>query len=1191
MRLRYLISTVLFLLFNGLLFAQDVEHEHGSYKLKENKGQWPEFVNFKADADGGKIWFEDEGILYQFLDYSEMIHGNFDKKAQASNGMYKECLVYAKFVDANPNVQTVKHYPTTEYYNYFLGNDESKWASDVHGYGRVDYINLYPNIDLSFFEKEGDLKYEYHVKPGGDFTDIKVKYYGAEKIKKQKDGNVIIYSPLGQIIEQKPYVYQIVNGKIIEIQSEFSVSSDKELSFVLGDFNPDVEIVIDPILVFATYNGANSDNFGMTATYAHDGSAYTGGTLYGNSYPTPAPAWNTIPNITVANTNVATTDVFISKYSPDGTAMIWTNFIGGGDNTQGTETVHSLICDYQDNVYLYGVTSSTDFPIMNGVQTMHAGGSALNIAFNGSNFGTVGTDIFVSKLSANGMNLLGSTYMGGSSNDGVNYKVTSGSYNSIAAYDSLTTNYGDQFRGEIMLDSLNNVLIASCSRSTDFPTSNSFQLTNNGQQDGVVFKLSADFSSILWSTYYGGAENDACYSVKIDSSYNILIAGGTSSTNLPNTAGGLNPAYQGGKTDGFVAKISPDGALLTQSTYIGTNTYDQVIFVEIDRWDNVYIVGQSNGNMPIINAAYSNANSGQFIQKLAPDLTSIIYATRFGNGNGVPNISPSAFLVDVCGNVYVSGWGANILQGTGLTGMPTTPDAFQLSSGDGFNFYLFVLERDATSLLYGSYIGDLNAQEHVDGGTSRFDKFGVVYQSVCGGCGASSSFPTTPGAFSAVNNSTNCNNLVFKFDFELVPVADFNLSSFDGCAPFLLTLDNESTDTINSVWTFPAGAIIVSGGVNPQLLFNDPGTYEIIISITDTICNLQDTAVKIITVYDALELYVPNDTIVCSSYTTDLTANSNGSAISFTWSDDINFSNVLNSGAMDSTINVTPTETTTYYVTATNGWPDCDLIDSVVIQFVDGAIDVDPAQDVCYGDTLVLEAHNLLPSVSIDFSWTPANQVLIDQDSIAFVAPTTSQYFYVTGVTSLGCTIVDSVWVNVNYVDPATVYAIATPDTIPIGASSVLTAFPNSAGYTYNWFPPNGLSLSTGQSVTATPSATSTYNVEIAGNGCVFNRTVEVVVYEFECGGVYIFVPSGFTPNGDGENDLVYVRGLNLEKIEFKIFDRWGEKMFESTDQSVGWDGTYKGKAVDPDVYVYHLVAVCFDGQETLIKGNISLLR
>jgi len=1184
-----IINFVFGVLLSISVFGQEVEQPNGIYNFVPNAGQWPSGVLYKADVNAGKIWLEEKGILYQFNDYSHLHHAEVSNKHK-EEPVVKQHVLYAQFVGANSNFTTTKSNPTDHYYNYFLGNDKSKWTSGLHGYNSIKYNNLYVGIDLLFFEKDHDLKYEYHIKPNGDYTNIKIKYKGQDKIKLQKNGDVIIYSPLGQIREKKPFVYQVKNGKIVEIESEFIVTKNS-LSYNLGTFDKTIDLIIDPVLVFATYNGAQSDNFGMTATYAYDGSAYTGGTLYGNLYPTPSPAWNTTSNLTVFSTNVVTTDVFISKYSADGTTMLWTTFIGGGDNTQGTETVHSLICDTLNNIYLYGATSSIDFPIVNGVQANHGGGTILSIAFNGSNFGTVGTDIFVAKFSENGMNLIGSTYVGGSQNDGVNYKVTSGTYNNVIFYDSLTSNYGDQFRGEIMLDSVNNIMVASCTRSTNFPVSNSFQSTIGGQQDGVIFKLAADFSSFLWSTYYGGTENDACYSVKIDSSYNILVAGGTSSTNLPNTVGGLNPNYMGGKTDGFVAKITPDGSSMIQSTYIGTLTYDQTIFVEIDRWDNVYIVGQSDGNMAVINAAYSVGNSGQYITKLNPDLTSVIYQTTFGNGNGQPNISPAAFLVDVCGNVYVSGWGANILQTMGLTGMPISTDAFQSSSSDGFNFYLFVLERDAQSMLYGSYIGDANAQEHVDGGTSRFDKFGIVYQSVCGGCGGNSTFPTTSDAFSQANNSSNCNNLVFKFDFELVPNADFIVSNLDGCAPLTITFDNESNDTINSIWNFPnvPGVNQISGGINPVVEFTTPGTYEVYLNITDTICNLQDTAKKIITVYAALELGVSNDTVLCNNANTafDIFANSNGTATSFTWATDIDFTNVINTGALDSIVTINPNVTTTYYVTATSGWPLCDLIDSVQVFFLDDAITLMSDTTICRGDTLNLYADYSLGGVTA-FEWSPNEYIYQENQNIAFATPINSQYYYLTATIN-DCPFYDSVFVTVDYLDPLTVYATATPESVPNGGNTTLMAFPNSS--IYNWLPSSSVTNSTAQTTTATINEDIDFTVFVSKGVCTVPATVQVKKLEFVCGDVYIFVPNAFTPNNDNTNDKVFVRGQNIETLKFMIFDRWGEVVFETTDQSIGWNGTFKNEKLDPDVYVYHLKVICFDGQENLIKGNITLLR
>ncbi|MDX1351011.1 MAG: hypothetical protein R3279_12215, partial [Putridiphycobacter sp.] len=1026
-------------LFFCLLFlfpavSQEIEEVQGNYKFVENKGQWPSKTLFKADVEFGNIWLEQTGILYQLIDGGEIHHADFSQKS-IDEPVIREHYLYLQFVNCNESANVEKQKKSIDYYNYFLGNNPAKWASGCYAYHDITYRSLYPGIDARFFEQKGQLKYEFKVKPNQNPNQILLKYNGQEKLKINKKGDLEITTAVGKIYEEQPFAYQIKNGKIIEVTCDFKLNNGL-LSFELGAYDKNIALIIDPVLIFATYCGSPSDNFGMTATYAYDGKAYSGGTVYGNAYPTPAVAWNTQTNITIPNvTNSITTDVFISKYSEDGTQMLWTNFIGGGDNTQGTETVHSLICDANDNVYLYGATSSTDFPVFpqgTAFQTSHGGGTSFSVQFNGSNFGTVGTDIYVTKISSDGLNLLGSTYVGGSQNDGVNYKVTSGNYSSVAAYDSLTTNYGDQFRGEIMLDAFNNILVTSSTRSTDFPTQNPFQPNNAGQQDGVVFKLAADFESLLWSSYFGGSENDASYSIKIDSSNNVLIAGGTSSNDLPSTTGGLNQNYLGGKTDGFVAKIEGDGSAIIQTTYIGTSTYDQVIFVDIDRNDNVFIVGQTNGNMPVVNAAYSNPNSGQFITKLNPSLTAIEYSTVFGNGNGQPNISPAAFLVDVCGNVYVSGWGANILQSVGLNGMPVTPNAEQTSNGDGFNFYLFVLEREAQNILYGSYLGGNLAGEHVDGGTSRFDKNGVVYQSVCGGCGGSSDFPTTPNAWSANNLSTNCNNLVFKFDFQIVPDAEFSVSTLQGCSPLTINFANQSTDLNNSVWDFSDGGTVIQGGVDPIVEYTEPGTYEAILYITDTICNLTDTAKKLITVFPQVLLDLPNDTLICDGDVNsfDLIANSFGTASNFTWADNSNFNNPINAGGLDSTITITPNFTTTYYCRVSNGNAICDIVDSVVVQFSGGAITLSPDATICLGRETTLSATNQTGG-NFQIDWSPNTGIVSENPTtgIAIVAPTQSQYYYASTIIN-GCPYYDSIYVTVDQIDVNNVTSMANPTEI-----------------------------------------------------------------------------------------------------------------------------------------------------------------
>lgn len=1186
-----LTSFFIVIILSSFSYSQEVKHAHSIlHSFIENKGQWDKDVLFQSKFEGGNLWIQQQKFVFHLQDFSAL-HQIHASQNTAVLPHIKQHVVHLNFIGSQQVYEITKSNKTDVYYNYILGNQKTNWTNDVHGYSEAVLNELYNGIDLVLIEDELHLKYEFHVKPNASASQIQMNWVGQEKMYIEKNGNLVITTPLGSIIEEKPYAYQIKNGRIVEVSCQFELKANNTIQFKLGEYDSNVELIIDPVLIFATYSGSITDNFGMTATYGIDGTAFSGGTIYGNAYPTPDNgAYDVNSNFTVAdNPTYGITDIFLSKYSEDGSTMLWTTFLGGGNGTNGTETVHSLITDKQNNLYCFGATSSIDFPIENGFQSTHGGGVANSNYFqNGVYFTNQGTDIFVSKISANGHNLLGSTYVGGSANDGVNYKVTSGTYNSVANYDSLTRNYGDQFRGEIMLDSAGNCLIASSTRSTDFPVQNAFQPTLGGNQDGVVFKLSPDLSTMIWSSYYGGSNNDACYSVKIDSSYNVVFSGGTSSNDLIGTSSGWQPNYNGGKADGFVVKLTPDGLNITNGSYIGTSNLDQAFFVEIDRNDNVFLLGQSQGGLfPVINSVYSNPNSAQFIVKLNPELDGVLNSTVFGNGNAAINISPAAFLVDICGNVYVSGWGANILQSTPLSGMPVTPNAFQANPPNGFDFYLFVLKRDFSDVLYASYLGGAQAGEHVDGGTSRFDKNGVVYQSVCGGCGGFSDFPTSPGAHSNQNLSTNCNNLIFKFDFELIPNAEFTVDQNLGCAQFEVTFDNFSTDSDSYLWDF-GNNDTTSVIFNPVVVYENPGIYDVYLYVTDSVCLLTDTAHITITVTDSILLTTSIDQELCVPIPIDLIAYTNGAATSFVWSSNVNFTDTLNSNITDSIFTTTPTEPTTYYVMVSNA--GCSYIDSVQVDFIGSALLLTGTDSLCLGETTQVTATSSNPNITFTYDWSPDNVIINgDGSNSVLIQPNATQYVYVTASSNNGCVVEDSILINVGNIPDGAVIASASSYVIPEGGQVTLSALPD--GYSYQWINPLTVDYPTHQTTTATLENTTLFSVFVTDGVCTKSDTVLVTTYPYICEEPFVFIPNSFTPNGDGENDILYVYGAVIEKMLLRIYDRWGELVFESTTPHIGWNGDFRGKAMDPDVYDYYLEVDCIGGQQSIIKGNITLMK
>ena len=367
------------------LSTHDIDHHDHTHDFKrsnllENKGQWPSPVLFQSSIDGGKVWVQQNKFVYHLQDYSSMHenHVNFDVNA---GNEIREHLVHLNFVGSNQISSIEKHDESSFYFNYFKGSDRSKWASNVHSYGNSILKNIYNGIDLNVQNKDGVFKYEFLVAPYQSHDIIQLNYAGQESITLNSAGDLEITTKLGKIFEEHPYAYQLVDGNKIEVPCDFILNGNN-VSFHLGDYDESKSLIIDPVLIFATYNGAFSDNFGMTATYGYDGSAFAGGMVYGNNYPMPSgTSYDINSNFTVLNGAYGVTDVFITKYSPDGANMLWSTFLGGGNNNAGTEAAHSLICDLNDNIYVFGSTSSADFPTSAGAyDATHNGGTAAQLS-------------------------------------------------------------------------------------------------------------------------------------------------------------------------------------------------------------------------------------------------------------------------------------------------------------------------------------------------------------------------------------------------------------------------------------------------------------------------------------------------------------------------------------------------------------------------------------------------------------------------------------------------------------------------------------------------------------------------------------------------------------------------------------------------------------------------------------------
>jgi gliding motility-associated-like protein len=1013
----------------------------------KNKGQWDTRALYEANFNGGKIFLEKNAFLYVFnqKDGFESMHPHANSLQTNASGTYTFTFhaVRMEFEGSLPNVKTEEQNPASFYHNYYTGNDPAKWASNVPLCQTVLYKDLYNGISVKTFSDKNNVRYDFLVNAGANPNQIKLKFIGQNKLS-IKEGNLIIGTAVGDITQQIPYAYQEVNGEKQKVECKYKLTEDNTVSFeITGNYDHTKILVIDPTLVFATYTGSTSDNWGMSATYDNLGNGYTTGISFGTGYPITTGAFQ---QIWAGGVNNATYnylngfDIVASKFNPSGSNLLFSTFLGGNDNEQP----QSIICDNSNNLVIYGRSYSINFPVKAG---------CYDVSLNG------GSDIIITKFNGTGTALLASTFIGGSQDDGVNYSGQE------TVRGSLKYNYADDGRGDIILDNNDNVYIASCTKSTNFPiTGGCFQNVNKGMQDGCVFKMDPNLTTLNWSTYLGGNANDAAYNLAVDNNNSVFVTGGTESSNFPTTAGALHPAYMG-NIDGFLTHLSPTGSAVLQSTYIGTPSYDQSYFVQLDNVFNVYIYGQSGGAYPVTAGVYSNPNSGQFIHCFNNTLSSTVFSTVFGSGRGTPDIAPSAFLVDKCQNIYISGWGGTLfgynIGSSSTVGMPLTGNAFQ-STTDGSDFYFFVLQKHAAALWYATYFGGTaGSEEHVDGGTSRFDKSGVIYQAICESCGGYQDMPASPGAWSISNNSTNCNNALVKFDFNLLQtVASLAISpsTAAGCAPFAVNFTNQSQNALSFSWYFGDGDSATT--VNAAHTYTATGSYTVALVAHDSLsCNTIDTIFATITVYPQPTLTV-NSATICAGVTTTLTTSG---ASTYTWS----------TGAHTASISSSPPNTTNYTVTGTDIHSCVNTTTTSITVHPLPVVTTVGSTTICAGNTATLTANG-----ASTYLWNTSATT----SSITVTPAITTQYT-VTGTDINNCTDTATATVTVNAMSPLIVNSPA----ICIGATATLVV---SGANTYTWN-----TGATTPSIIQSPGATTNYTVTGTNiSGCVNSATTSIIV-------------------------------------------------------------------------------------------------
>ena len=578
--------------------------------------------------------------------------------------------------------------------NYFRGTNPAQWHTAIPTFGRVRYERVYPGVDLVYYGHQGRLENDFELAAGADPQLISWKVDGVEGCKIVQNGDLALTVGGHEVRLLKPRAYQGEFAARREVEVRYRLSG-QNVGFELGNYDPKQKLVIDPVLTYSTYLGSTGGETGYSVAIDGSGDAFVTGVTASTTFPVTAGVYQTTyagdadvfvtefapdgrsvifstflggtgtdtpaqilldssGNIylvgTTTSSNFPTTssvfqptyagnqDAFLTEMKPDGSALIFSTYIGG----TGTDFGTSMAFDASGDIYVTGSTNSTDFPTKNPLQLGNAGLY----------------DAYVTEVNSTG-GLVYSTYLGGHLSD-----------------------YGTG----IAVNSAGDVYVSGYTYSNDFPTQSAMQSTFGGGSDVFLTKFTPGSSSLLFSTYIGGTSLDMSYGMIVDSSGAIYLAGTTQSPNFPTTANAFQSSLVG-TANAFVTKVAQDASTLTFSTLYGGSQIDQANALALDNAGNIYITGfTQSSNFPLRDAFQNvlgasgagncgssnlisvpnNICSDAFVAKFAP--TGLPSYSSFLGGNGAD--TGQGIAVDSTGAVYVTG-------GTASTNFPATAEAYQ----------------------------------------------------------------------------------------------------------------------------------------------------------------------------------------------------------------------------------------------------------------------------------------------------------------------------------------------------------------------------------------------------------------------------------------------------------------------------------------------------------------------------------
>jgi hypothetical protein len=770
--------------------------------FEANQGQTDPRVRFLSRGEGYSLFLTDnEAVLALNRSRDKTARRDFGGSARA--GAEKDdpkpdvVRMYLVGAKSGPQVSGLDLLPGTA--NYFIGNDPAKWRKGLPTYSKVQYLSVYPGIDLVYYGNQRQLEYDFVVAPGADPKPIRLRFRGAKKLSLSKSGDLTVAAMNGEVEFHKPVVYQEYDDRRLTVEGHFSLLAKNVVGFVLGGFDHAKPLVIDPVLVYATYLGGNNGgyhgDFASAIAVDSSGSVYVTGTANSVNFPSTPGAFQT------ANEGNGGSNAFITKLNPEGTRLVYSTLLGGNSDYANDYGL-GIAVDSSGDAYVTGAASSTDFPVYpnpGAFQTTNAGGA----------------NAFVTELNPDGTALLYSTYLGGDAGG-----------------------CGGDYGNAIALDSSGNAYVTGHASSKNFPvTANAYQSMNNNYCTGNAFvtKLNSSGTAEVYSTYLGGSAGhvgDYAQGIAVQAGY-AYVTGLASSTNFPVFPS--NTTYQNfndGQQNAFITKLSLDGTALIYSTYLGGSYADSGSAIALDSAGDIYVTGVAGSkDFPVTTGAFQQktntcclGGTNAFVTELNPEGTSLVYSTYLG-GSG--SDSASSIAVDGLGEAYVTGI-------TSSTNFPVTKGAFQTVNNDASSFVpsAFVTKLDllGATLLYSTYLGGSGVQgQGGDSGNGiAIDGSGDAYVT---GQTYSTNFPVTTGAAQTSNKGAqdeSSNAFIAKLAIGGETTTAVNSSNNPQLQNFPVTLT--ATVTANFSDQIPTGSVVftIDGGTGITVALDSTGkaTYS-----------------------------------------------------------------------------------------------------------------------------------------------------------------------------------------------------------------------------------------------------------------------------------------------------------------------------------------------------------------------------